>query len=569
MKRLRWQILIVVLALVVIAGLLLWQQPEVVQQVVTVQPATGGIYTEALIGSFGRLNPLLNDYNPADRDVNKLLFNGLVRFDDRGLPLGDLVESWGISQDGTIYNFSMRENATWHDGKPVTSEDVVFTIDIMRSEEFPSPPDIREFWKEIEVIDLDDKTLQFKLPDPFAPFLDYLTFGILPKHLLEDIPPGELVDAKFNQQPVGTGPYRFDHLISDGGQIDGIVLSAYDEYFLDRPFIDQVVFLYYPDSESALEAYREGEVMGIGQVDHGILGEVLKEPDLSMYTGRLPLLSLVYLNLDNPELSFLQDSTIRRALLMGINRQRLINDVFSGQAVIADSPIPPGTWAHYDEVERVHYDLSAAINLLREAGYTIPAEGGSVREKDNEALSFEMVHPDDPINSALAEAIKDDWSKLGVEVETKPVDYETLLSDYLEPRTYQSALVSLNLTRTPDPDPYPFWDQAQIIGGQNYAGWDDRQASEYLEQARITADTGERTRAYRNFQVRFTQEMPALPLVYSVFSYVVDEQVLGVSMGPLFDPSDRFGTITSWFLLANRPSAPETTPAETPTETLP
>ena len=180
-----------------------------------------------------------------------------------------------------------------------------------------------------------------------------------------------------------------------------------------------------------------------------------------------------------------------------------------------------------------------------------------------------MVHPDDPINSALAEAIKDDWSKLGVEVETKPVDYETLLSDYLEPRTYQSALVSLNLTRTPDPDPYPFWDQAQIIGGQNYAGWDDRQASEYLEQARITADTGERTRAYRNFQVRFTQEMPALPLVYSVFSYVVDEQVLGVSMGPLFDPSDRFGTINSWFLLANRPSAPETAPAETPTETQP
>ena len=226
MKRLRWQIVIVVLALLVIAALLLWQQPEVVQQVVTVQPATGGVYTEALIGSFGRLNPLLNLYNPADRDVNRLIFNGLVSFDDRGLPQGDLAESWGISQDGTIYNFSIREEATWHDGRPVTSEDVVFTLDLMRSEEFPTPQDIREFWDEIEVKDLDDKTLQFRLPEPFAPFLDYLTFGVLPKHLLEAIPPDELVDASFNQEPVGTGPYRFDHLLSEEGSIQGVVLSA-------------------------------------------------------------------------------------------------------------------------------------------------------------------------------------------------------------------------------------------------------------------------------------------------------------------------------------------------------
>ena len=564
MKRLRWQIVIVVLALLVIAALLLWQQPEVVQQVVTVQPATGGVYTEALIGSFGRLNPLLNLYNPADRDVNRLIFNGLVSFDDRGLPQGDLAESWGISQDGTIYNFSIREEATWHDGRPVTSEDVVFTLDLMRSEEFPTPQDIREFWDEIEVKDLDDKTLQFRLPEPFAPFLDYLTFGVLPKHLLEAIPPDELVDASFNQEPVGTGPYRFDHLLSEEGSIQGVVLSAYDDYYRDRAFIDQVVFRYYPDSESALAAYREGEVMGIGQIDGGILAEVLQEPDLGLYTGRLPLLSLVYMNLDNPELPFFQDPTLRRALLMGINRQWLVDRVLNSQAVIADGPIPPGTWAYYDEIERLNYDSETAINLLKEAGYTIPAEGGSVRVKEDVALSFEMVYPDDPINTALAEAIRKDWGKSGVEVNIKPVTYEVLLSDYLEPRTYQAALVALNLTRTPDPDPYPFWDQAQITGGQNYASWDDRQASEYLEQARISVDIGERTRAYRNFQVRFTQEMPALPLVYSVYSYVVDEQVLGVSMGPLFDPSDRFATITSWFLLANRPSVPEITPSESP-----
>jgi peptide/nickel transport system substrate-binding protein len=142
-----------------------------------------------------------------------------------------------------------------------------------------------------------------------------------------------------------------------------------------------------------------------------------------------------------------------------------------------------------------------------------------------------------------------------VDVQLKPVSYDELITDHLEPRDYQAALVDLNLTGSPDPDPYPFWDQAQITNGQNYSQWDDRQASEYLERARITADIGERARAYRNFQVRFTNEMPALPLFYPVYSYAVDADVQGVTIGPLYDLSDRLSTITSWFLVARRSAA--------------
>ncbi len=120
--------------------------------------------------------------------------------------------------------------------------------------------------------------------------------------------------------------------------------------------------------------------------------------------------------------------------------------------------------------------------------------------------------------------------------------YEDVVSAYLEPRAFQAALVDLNFSRTPDPDPYPFWHQAQITGGQNYSKWDDRQASEYLEQARIEVDIEERTRLYNNFQVRFASELPSLPLFYPIYNYAVDEQVQGVTMGPLYDPSDRLVT---------------------------
>lgn len=563
MKKLRWQLLVVFLALMAISLLLIGQKP-VLEQIVPIQPATGGVYSEAVIGSIGRLNPLLDVYNPADRDVSRLLFSTLISFDDRGIPKGDLAESWGISQDRMVYNFSLRPDAVWHDGERVTSDDVAFTIELLRNEGLPTPKDIRDLWNEIEIIPLNQKTLQFRLPEPFAPFLDYLTFGILPEHLLGNLSPEELIDAPFNLEPVGSGPYHFDHLLLDNGQILGVVLSAFEEYYADRSFVDQVVFRYYPDAETALDAYRQGEVLGISQVTTEVLPEVLKEPELKLYSGRLPQLTLVYLNLDNPELPFFQDVAVRRALLMGINRRWIVDHVLNGQAIVADGPIFPGTWAYYEGIEHVGYDHDGALDLLKGAGYTIPAEGGSVRSKEGVALSFELVYPDTANYSDIIEAIRGDWAQLGVHVDLKPVTYEELLNDYLTPRDYQSALVDLNLARSPDPDPYPFWDQAQVTGGQNYSMWNDRQASEYLEQARVTDDLVERTKAYRNFQVRFTSETPALTLFYPVYSYAVDAQVQGVRIGSFFDPSDRFSDITTWYLLAKRPMETEVNLTETP-----
>jgi peptide/nickel transport system substrate-binding protein len=203
------------------------------------------------------------------------------------------------------------------------------------------------------------------------------------------------------------------------------------------------------------------------------------------------------------------------------------------------------------------------VNLLKTSGYTIPAKGGNIRAKEGVPLQFELLYPDDESHAALAEAIRDDWAKLEVSVDIKAVPYNELVSNYLDGRLHQAALVDLNLAQSPDPDPYPFWHQSQITGGQNYSKWDDHTASEFLEQARVTLGPDEqieRTRLYRNFQVRFAQELPALPLFYPVYTYAVDTSVQGVRMGALFSPGDRFNTLTSWFLLAKRSLAPQGTP---------
>ena len=562
-RRLRWPILVALLAVAAITIILLQQQQPVLRPVdPIIEPAEGGVYAEGLIGSMNRLNPLLDYYNTTDRDVDRLIFSGLVRFDDHGLPQGDLADSWGISRDLTIYNFSIREKAAWHDGQPVTSDDVIFTIERMRESNSPLPEDIREFWGQIEVKRLDEKTLQFRLPDPFAPFLDYLTFGILPSHLLGDLTTAEIIDDPFNLQPVGSGPYIFDRLIVENGQIAGLVLKANKQYYAGSPYIEDITIRYYATAAEALQAYQSGDILGIGDVPLNILDAVLAEPDLNLHTGRLPQLSLIFFNLGAQDLPFFQDVSIRYALLQGLNRQGMIDRYLNGQGILADGPILPGTWAYYDGIERTEYNPEAAVEAIRTAGYTLPAEGGEVRtNEEGVAMRFELIYVDDPLHEGLAKNVQQNWARLGVEVSLVPMTFEDL-AEALDSRQYQAALVDINLFRSPDPDPYPFWHQAQITGGQNYSGWDDRQASEYLEQARVTVDIQERTRLYRNFQVRFARELPALPLFYPVFRYAMDVQVQGVSIGPLFDVSDRFNHTNIWYLKTRRTG--EGLPSPTP-----
>ena len=565
MKRLRWQLVIVFIALVAIALLLLSQQPGVLPGIVepVVQPTSGGAYSEALVGSLQRLNPMLDWYNQPDQDVDRLLYCRLMAFDERAAPVGEVVETYGISADGMTYNFSIRENAVWHDGEPVTSDDVIYTAGLLADPDLPAPDDLKAMWAAIEVIPLDDKTFQMVLPEPFGPFLDYLTFGLLPAHLLDGTGVADLMDAAFNLNPVGCGPYRFDHFLSDEGAISGVVLKTFADYFAQPAYIEEVTFKTYPDAAAALTAYQTGDVLGVSELPPETLPQGLNETNLNLYTARLPRLELILFNLNDPELPFLQDSQLRQALMLGLNRQRIIDHILGGQAIPAYGPIFPGTWAYYENTPQTAFDPERAINILKQEGYNPTAGDSSLRAKEGEpALEFELIHPDQAPYPEIAAAIQEDWAHLGVKLTLTPLPYAELVNERLAERDFSAALVDLDFTGQHDPDPYVFWHDTQKTSGQNYTQWVDRQASEYLEQGRIKDDLGERARLYRNFQVRFSTELPALPLFYPVYTYGIDQSIQGASIGPLSEPSDRLASLPAWFLearLAAPTAAPEIT----------
>ena len=188
-----------------------------------------------------RLNPVLDFFNQPDQDVDRLIYSSLLKFDTRGLPVTDVAEAWGVSQDGTVYNFTLRDNAKWQDGQPLTSEDIQFTVDLLKNGGSFVPKDLQALWKDVEVVVLSDKMVQFRLPEAFAPFQDYLTFGILPKHIFEGKTIAEIAQSDANLKPVGSGPYQVNRVLTDNGQITGVSLSLFDGYYKKKPFIEQFV----------------------------------------------------------------------------------------------------------------------------------------------------------------------------------------------------------------------------------------------------------------------------------------------------------------------------------------
>lgn len=555
MKKLRWQLLIALGGLILIAGLLFGQVPG--NEVAAPQPVRGGIYVEADVGTPVRLNPVLDSYNQIDRDLDRLIYSGLIRFDSRGLPKADLAASWTVSADGKTYAFAIRPDAIWHDGQPVSSDDAVYTFSKLQDPDYPGPSDLHEMWKQIKVEKLDDHRVQFTLPEPYAPFLDYLSVGLLPEHLLRGVSAKGLIDHPYNLHPIGTGPFQFDRFDTDGTRITGISLAAFDKYYGDHPYLQGVEMRFYTDSKGALNAFQAGQVQGMGQVADAQLQALLQDPKVSSYSARLPSAGIVFLNLKSPEKTFLADKLVRQALLMSINRQALIDRFLGGQASVAIGPILPGSWAFATGLEATRFDPDRAANQLTAAGYVLPAGAapGSpeyVRAKDKITLAFELAHPDDPEHMAVAKAIQANWALIGVQVTLKPVSADSMLKDVLEPRQFDAALTDLNLSRYPDPDPYPFWHDSQVDTGQNYSGFVDRNTSIWLEEARTDPDVTQRASLYRSFQHRFMDQVPSLLLYYPVYTFAVDAQVQGITVGPMVDPSDRFASIGQWYLIVRR-----------------
>jgi len=556
MPKIRIQIVIAIVGSCLI-GFLLYTQS--LGLLVSMSPAPGGTFVEGVIGEPRELNPLLFSHHGPDRDITKLVYAGMMRFDGAGQPTPDLAESWAVTADGRSYTFVIRSGLRWHDGVPLSLDDVIFTIGLMQSTDYPGPADVGELWKQVTVAKLNNSTLKITLPEPYAPFLDHVTFPILPSHMFSGVRSADLKLHPANLSPVGSGPFQVKDLtLGFDDSIPEVELVANPFYHGLSPMLSGIKIKYFPDESTAIEALEKGEIMGIGGLSQTGIISMLTNDEFDIHSSLLPETNMILLNQQNESLKFFRDKKVRSALLLGLNREFFVEQFLSGQAVLATGPIPPGNWAYNDSLKNVDYDPNIAADMLNKSGWVLPEtnalddKDNFVLQKDGQELKFELLVPDDDLSIALGEIAVSDWRRLGVDVVLRRAKQHALEKEYLDTRDFQAIMINLSLQRTPDPDPYPFWHQTEIESGQNYSGYDNRVISEYIEQARTTPSSSSRSNLYHMFQRRFVDDTPALLVYHPVYSYVTNKVVHGVQMGPIIEPSDRFNGISNWYIVIRR-----------------
>jgi len=554
-KHFRWQVVIILLGIVLLGSLLAYLTFAFATAIV---PGAGGTYVEGLAGDPQYINPILCQYNQVDLDLCSLIFNGLTRLNERGEVIPDLAERWEISDDFLAYTFSLRQDVLWHDEVPFGADDVVFTVQAMQDPGYRGAPYLAELWRSVEVVSVDSYTVRFTLDQPFAPFLHYTTVGILPAHLLAEVPAESLPNDPFNLHPIGTGLFKVEEVSAEHA-----LLQANPLFYGPKPYLNKIEFRFYPNHEGILSAYEQGEVQGISRVlPEDLARAVEAHSELQLFSARLPGYTLLFLNLQHPELLFFQDRLVRQALLYAIDRQELVDRVLKGQGLVAHSPILPETWAYENGIARYEHDPELAKDLLNEAGWrpsihssemtadTVGEGNESVREKSEVRLAFTLLTDGDPLHAELVREIARQWEAIGVKATLETVG-SGLVRDHLVPREFEALLIDLELYG--DPDPYPLWHSTQTDnGGQNYAGFVSYEADTLLQEARCTHDLGKRAELYRRFQEIFADEVPSLLLYYPIYTYAVDEKVKGVQLGPMSDPADRFRNVTEWYIVTKR-----------------
>jgi len=579
-------------------------------------PKVGGTYREGIVGTPQLINPLFSTLNDVDADIVKLVYSGLMRYDsDRNL-VTDLAEAFEESEDKRTYTFHLRENATWHDGTPVTAQDVVFTFQTILDSEVGSP--LRVSFQGVTVDAFDEKTVQFTLEEPYQSFLPSLTVGILPEHIWSTISAESMRLAQRNLKPVGSGPYVFDTLIKDGsGVISRVELVRFEEFYRQAAYIDNieiVFFIDYEGPEGAIQAMRQQKVDGLHFIPFDLRDKVERK-GVSLKTIYVPQYTALFFNQDNN--AVLKDDKVRTALATSIDRDRIVRETLDNEGTAIYGPILNG-FPGFDSAFRSQMlDLEKANEVLDPTWKRVEADTfraelkEQLLEQRSEALVDSVETESDETNDtaenttttpttstegvlmALEQEIEQELDNQLSEAQLfyrrngdgNVLTISVVTADTPEYRSaaeliaanWQDIGVSTNITYVPpkditrevlrerkydvllygviigsDPDQYPFWHSSQV----DYPGLNlSRYVNRSVDEVldKIrAADPVDQPALYTELQTEILEDNPAVFLYSPTYTYVLTEKVQGFDVTHIAHPSDRFSGITDWYIRTKR-----------------
>ena len=491
------------------------------------KPAYGDTFIESLTGNISGLIPnVLSD--SASFEIGSMLYSGLITRDKDLNIIGELAESWTFSQDCLDLTFNLRRNVRWHDGRPFTAADVVFTYETMIHPKTPTA--YREDFKAVaEVAAPDPYTLRVRYKQPYAKALQSWGLWMLPRHLLESyVREGRLREAPQNRSnPVGTGAYRF----GEWKPGEKVVLVANPDYFEGRPHLGRVVYRIIP---SQATIFLELKAKGVDAA--GLTALQFKRQTeypafrKAYHKYEYPANAYTYLgfNLKDPRFA---DRRVRQAIAHAINKRELIDGVLLGLGREATGPYKPGTWAHNPDVPTYPYDMAKARALLAAAGWTeTNADGVLVR--NDQPFTFELLtNQGNDERKKVAEIVQASLKELGIQVDIRVIEWASLLKEYIKKRRFEAIILGWGIGL--DPDQYEIWHSSKTGPDElNHISYANPEVDALLEQGRTSCRQAERKKFYDRLQTILAEDQPIVFLYFRDALPVVSSRVRGIVPAP-------------------------------------
>jgi peptide/nickel transport system substrate-binding protein len=488
-------------------------------------PVFGGTYIEATVGYPRLINPLYAISRDVDNDLSRLIYSSLFSYDSFGVLQNDLVESFTIDSEGKEYQLVIKEGVKWHDNEILTSDDVVFTFNLIQDEKFNSP--LRSELVGIKVEKINEKTIKFILPEPYAPFLDLLTFGIMPQHVWQGVSADTIILNDSNLKPIGSGPYKIKTLLkSKSGDLKEYQLIANLDYYKEV-YIENLIIRFFSNNIEAIDSFNNNQVDGLSALPFVNKDDLLKRDSVNTYNLIKPQIVGLFFNLNKDGL---KEVEIRTALAKAIDKNDLINNVYGNAYQVASGPILKNSFAYNSEVENINnYSKVEAAEKL--AGKNLKIKLTAININGN---------------SRVAEQIKSYWESVGVSVEIDLISLEQA-AETIKKRDFDVILYGQLVGG--DPDVYAFWHSSQAGSqGFNISEYKNDEADKLLSEARVATNELERIEKYKAFQNIVNTDVPVIFLYSPSYTYVQNKKVKGFVGDAIISPADRFGQINDWYI---------------------
>ncbi|MDO8514184.1 MAG: ABC transporter substrate-binding protein [bacterium] len=516
-------------------------------------PAAGGSLTEGEIGSARFINPILTLSQP-DEDIAALVYSGLMRVLPDGTIIPDLASHFDISEDGTTYTFALRSDATFHDGKPVTADDILFTVHAAQNPDIKSVR--RSDWEGVQASAPDAHTIVFKLPHSYAPFIENTTLGILPKHVWGNVSSKEFPFSPANTHPIGSGPYRVSSVDTDNtGSATRYELVPFVKYALGKPYLQNITFIFYPNQEEMLKAFDARKIDTVSGVTAGDL-EALNRKDFNIVRVGLPRVFGVFFNQSHAPV--LADASARAALDAAVDKRTIVRTVLQGYGELLEGPIPSGVlgenlpaeptpFIHTTSMQNASTSTyaDAARAILSRGGWKFDEKTGAWKKNKLE-FSISLATADEPELVLTANSVAEYWRAAGIRVNVQVYALSELNNTVIRPRAYDAVLFGEVVGRTADL--FAFWHSSQRNDpGLNLALYANSKVDTLLSQARATTDKQAREKLYAQFVSAIAKDDPAVFLYSPELIYVVPTKLAGVKLGALATPSERYLNVYDWY----------------------